>query len=924
MKFNKLMIFSIILIAILTLGAVSATDSDSMSDIGNSEDISIDGSSFVNGNILTNDDGSDIVEGYGDSELLHYDYDVNVPNDVYPWNSIISLSMPDDANGAFNISFDDNESKTIPEAHLFTILNTKKINFLDYNDSALEYGKEHKLNLKYFNDSKYIGFDYNFTFMLNYIKFEVPDDISIMESVYQNLNVSIPADGIGKAAFFLDGEQIGYAQPFSVDGNCAQVHLYKDDLFDENDFKWLGKHNYELKYFDGNYPNASQKGAIDVVFYELLCPDVIVKGSDFNEDITVNLPFDAFGTLNLIADGKELIPKQTFNRDDMTTYVFNLSSLDCKQYDATLVYLGDGYYPACNRTVSFNLDYLMDICPDSYTLNKNVSDEIFVELPIEFPEGKTLKLTVNGTDEPFTATTVRDTYNTVARFDISELKAGIYNATVKYEGDSQYPEKTVNLTLNKRYAIHFNNWHDIFEDTYVTLKLPYDANGTLLIWDNYTKVNVSIPLNQSEENYSAETENYSYTISVSNGFKLVNCTIPNTVLGLTDPETNYLVMKYDGNDYFVIDSFYDDGDSDEAYISIYPIMNLPIVYAGKDANFTFEMPSDAKGRLLVQIEGKTYYNGTLKNGKATFKLPTTKVGDFYFYYEYTGDAKYGSSRTIRDTSTFTVKGKMPNINLTMPTYLVKNCYNTIKFTFPGTSFNGNLRLRLDYGNYRYVYENVPIVKGVGSIKILPKYQGKVRIFYDYAYKHYAAHWECFGDFKVYKLTSKNVTKYYTDSKKLNVTIVDNHNKAVPNGQVVYFYYKGKKIGNATTKNGVASFKLNYKPGTYIIKVYYKGTYVNRKVIIKPILTFKAVKVKRSAKKLVLTASLKKVNGKYLKGKTITFKFNGKTYKAKTNSKGVAKYTIKRAVLKKLKAGKKIKIQATYLKNTVKRTAKVYK
>lgn len=258
----------------------------------------------------------------------------------------------------------------------------------------------------------------------------------------------------------------------------------------------------------------------------------------------------------------------------------------------------------------------------------------------------------------------------------------------------------------------------------------------------------------------------------------------------------------------------------------------------------------------------------------------------------------------------------------MPTNFVKNCYNTINFTFPGTSFNGNLKLKLDYGNNRYEYVTVPIVKGVGSLKFIPKYQGKLRIYYDYAYKYYEADDECFGDFKVYKLTSKNVTKYYTDSKKLNVTIVDNHNKPVPNGQVVYFYYKGKKIGNATTKNGVASFKLNYKPGTYIIKVYYKGTYVNRKVIVKHIVTFKAVKVKRSAKKLVLTASLKKVNGKYLKGKYITFKFNGKTYKAKTNSKGVAKVTIKRSVLKKLRVGKKIKIQATYLKDTVKRTVKV--
>jgi parallel beta-helix repeat protein len=89
------------------------------------------------------------------------------------------------------------------------------------------------------------------------------------------------------------------------------------------------------------------------------------------------------------------------------------------------------------------------------------------------------------------------------------------------------------------------------------------------------------------------------------------------------------------------------------------------------------------------------------------------------------------------------------------------------------------------------------------------------------------------------------------------------------------------------------------------------------------LTLKTVKVKKSAKKLVLQATLK-INGKKVKGKTVTFKFNGKTYKAKTNKKGVAKVTIKKAVLKKLKVGKKVKYQASYGGTTVKKTAKIKK
>ena len=89
------------------------------------------------------------------------------------------------------------------------------------------------------------------------------------------------------------------------------------------------------------------------------------------------------------------------------------------------------------------------------------------------------------------------------------------------------------------------------------------------------------------------------------------------------------------------------------------------------------------------------------------------------------------------------------------------------------------------------------------------------------------------------------------------------------------------------------------------------------------LTLKTVKVKKSAKKLVLTAKLTK--GKSLiKGKKLTFKFNGKTYRAKTNKKGIAKVTIKKSVLKKLKVGKKVKYQVKYSNLAVKKTAKVKK
>jgi hypothetical protein len=131
---------------------------------------------------------------------------------------------------------------------------------------------------------------------------------------------------------------------------------------------------------------------------------------------------------------------------------------------------------------------------------------------------------------------------------------------------------------------------------------------------------------------------------------------------------------------------------------------------------------------------------------------------------------------------------------------------------------------------------------------------------------------------------------------------------------------------ANTYTATAFFKsngiFNDSTKTTTFKVTSKSTPSSKKSdVIK--LTLKKVKVKKSAKKLVLKATLK-INGKAVKGKKIIFKFNGKKYTAKTNKKGVAKVTIKKKVLKKLKVGKKVKYQASYGKTVKKYSIKVKK
>jgi hypothetical protein len=138
-----------------------------------------------------------------------------------------------------------------------------------------------------------------------------------------------------------------------------------------------------------------------------------------------------------------------------------------------------------------------------------------------------------------------------------------------------------------------------------------------------------------------------------------------------------------------------------------------------------------------------------------------------------------------------------------------------------------------------------------------------------------------------------------------------------------------KLNKATYKvktNGKGYAILNIpntvKPGTYKLTATYAGQTIKNTVKVKQVLKLAKVKVKKSAKKLVIKATLK--GKKPIKGKKLTFKFNGKTYTSKTNNKGIAKITINKSVLKKLKVGKKVKYQVTYLKDTVKQSVKVNK
>lgn len=141
------------------------------------------------------------------------------------------------------------------------------------------------------------------------------------------------------------------------------------------------------------------------------------------------------------------------------------------------------------------------------------------------------------------------------------------------------------------------------------------------------------------------------------------------------------------------------------------------------------------------------------------------------------------------------------------------------------------------------------------------------------------------------------------------------------GKKIKFIVNNKVYKAYTDRLGYASVKFKlYAMGTYTIVAKYAGIKVKNNIRVHLIVA-NNVKAKKT-KDLKIQISLKKVNNKYLSGKKVTLKFNGKKYKAYTSKKGVATFTISKSVLKKLKTGK-YKYKVIYSTDVVTRKIKLY-
>jgi hypothetical protein len=754
----------------------------------------------------------------------------------------------------------------------------------DFNFTGLGEG-EYTVTAAYSGDDKYPAREISCYFTIS--GYEIIEDGDEDNSYYV---LVLPSDATGRLVAFLIPDDYLYTYQFltSADLENGTAVIYESELKELLDYGY----SYVVIRYEGDYTEIDDFTAGISKDADVKITEELDMGQDANIQIDLGTAtgsviiylndklYDAVelvdGKINVTIPAAELgqFNEVTFEYggSDISSHVFMDYDEDSEQYE--------------RHIYSISVDVRDVAIPQK--LDSDGTGNITIELPDDFSGNVTVY--VNGTN--VSTTPVGGGNVTIP---LSNVPAGTHMVRVDVVGDDGS-----NYTYSRE--VHVPKPEPVMEVTALTY-----GNLTELIIVFPENVTGSVIVRVGGNNYVTQIEDGVATVTVD---------------GQVAIDTDVGVV-YSGN---VNYNSFDKTTNVNVKSLADPELTVSVdnITAGEDAVVAITTNATFSGIVSVQID-TVALNVTVTDGKGNATVSGLAVGN------YTAVATFAMTDVFAKSvknATFTVAAKDSGStgaeNVTIPETVSDG---TMKIAMPAGA-TGNLLVSIDGGSY----VSVPIVNGVATVDTsnLPAGQHTVAIKYDG--NGAVSGFEKTANITVTpkapaavpaKITAKDLTAYYSNVK-YSVTVYGTDGKVAKNVQVV-FKVNGKKVGTAKTNGkGVATINLKQVPKTYKITSEALGKTVTKKLTVKNVISLKKAKVKKSAKKLVIKATLK-AGKKPLRGKKVTFKFNGKKFKAvKTNKKGVAKVTVKKKFLKKLKVGKKVKYQATYMKVTAKKSVKVKK
>lgn len=634
----------------------------------------------------------------------------------------------------------------------------------------------------------------------------------------------------------------------------------------------LGEHNLTLKCTNSEYENLSGNYTIYIENVVVNVPEKVIL--NYCSSAAVTLPKDATGTITIKINGKTVC-----NSQDTFAYVSLNDELKApvknNTYTMSVSYSGDEkypeYYKEFNLTVDYNLCINETFIYGDY-IYKSYEYSIF---GCDMLDKNKFIVTIDGID--YTRNIEELAYYYIKLPE--DFAIGKHRVVVTYLGDKNYYAKTETATIEIAPKIYISPVYEWFygKDNYISLTLPKNAKGNLTVYVDGTKCK------------SVKLKNGKATLSMR----------------YAKPGTHNITAAYDGTDYNV------ETQSVIKDIMIDYLKNCEF-NVNQNAHVFLYKAKTIKDNILVNFNGKNY-TGKPDGDNLDVKLPKIfEVGRYSFDVLYVKNNKV----LYKETGYF-------NVN---PIYKVPATINkgTGLITIISSKEDANITVTIeDYSYYdsEEIKFETRLVNGTATVSLAKLKQGEYYITINYVS-------ESCENYEVYKLKvvtnkliAKDLTKYYGTSNAFNVKVTDLKGNPI-NGKYVKFYINNRYIKQVkTNKKGYATLNINPSPGKYKITATYSNAEITRNLVIKHVLSLGKVTVKKSAKQIVLKAYLKQ-GKKALANKMVTFKFNGKNYKVKTNKNGIAKLTISKTILKNLKVGKTVIYQATYLKDTIKRYATV--
>lgn len=357
--------------------------------------------------------------------------------------------------------------------------------------------------------------------------------------------------------------------------------------------------------------------------------------------------------------------------------------------------------------------------------------------------------------------------------------------------------------------------------------------------------------------------------------------------------------------------------------SVYPATSFRT-----DVTFYITLPADAKNKVSIKFNGEKY-SVALKKGEAKYTIKDVKldVGEYEAYATYS-DSKY-PKRTVNDSFAVMPSLEWPaEMSVGQDEYLHIVCPKNSEGT--ATFYQGKYVSDDDDDQWLVVTKKLGTAKIVDghaafSLKSLPK--GYQHFYVNYTINGFN------GDYGEIHIDVVENSKGFSSSlsaDKIRIGKTATLTVKGPSGSgKVKIYLDNMLYKKASLSSGKIKHTFyGLKVGTHKIEVFYqkskKSYSKTHYVVVKPHsikLSLQDVKVKKSAKSLKIKVKLK-VDGKKAKYKNIKLKFNKIAFKAKTNKKGVAKFTITKKVLKKLKVGKEVTYKAAYGGKSIKKIVKV--